>query len=105
MIKRLEQPTAPTGEHDGDEEGVYRAPKELRRLLRESPGVQMWQIEEVQPRPGHKDPMIRYEVTSGGTEKIFSRAHEAWEYFRQLTDAPERLPEPGPPRGTSRRSE
>jgi hypothetical protein len=72
----------------------------LRKILREQSGVQMWQIEEV--RRGQKWPTIYYEVSCAGTAKTFSRPHEAWEYFRTLTDAPDAAPEPPPPMNASK---
>jgi hypothetical protein len=92
MIKRMDHTTVSSGD-DVHEQTVGRA-KDMRKLLRNLAGVQMWQVEEVQPRPGHRLPTIYYDVTTGSLVKTFSRPHEAWEYFQKLTNSPDA---PGPP--------
>src|SRR5262249_50071866 len=65
------------------------------RLLRTLGGVELWHLED--GSGGEKRPLIRYHVRSAGDEKTFERPHEAWRYFQQLTDAPERDLRPDPP--------
>jgi hypothetical protein len=50
VIKRLEHTTVSTGEDGDNREETFR-PKELRKLLRELAGVQMWHIEEAHRAP------------------------------------------------------
>jgi hypothetical protein len=69
----------------------------LRRLLRTLGGFELWHVEEAR-EPGHKWPVIRYEVGSGSDGmKIFERPHEAWRHFQQLTHAPDKDMRPEPP--------
>jgi hypothetical protein len=93
----LEHPAASPGSTDDGRKGVFEPPKEIRKLLRETAGTQMWQVEEARPRRGQRYPTIRYEVTGPGVAKTFGRPHEAWEYFQALTNAPDARPEPPPP--------
>jgi hypothetical protein len=103
VIKRLERTTVSTG-GDGDIRNKFvEAPKDVRKLLRELAGAQMWQVEEVRQRPGHRSPAIYYEVTSAGTVKTFGRPHEAWEYFQTLTNAPDARAKPPRNAGARRR--
>lgn len=84
----------------------------LRRQLRTLHGVKLWQIEEPRQQ-GQRVPTIRYMVMRGGSKAVFNRPHEAWQYFQQLTGAPDKddRPEPRPiedalnqqSRGTKRR--
>jgi hypothetical protein len=95
VIRRLEHTAVSTGKAGDNRNETFGAPKEVRKLLRELAGAQMWQIEEVRPRPGQRWPTIYYEVTGpGGVVKTFGRPHEAWEYFQTLTNAPAARPEP-----------
>jgi hypothetical protein len=94
MIKRLEHTTVSTGDDGDNHKESFEPPKEVRKLLRELAGAQMWQIEEVRPRPGRRWSTISYEVTGAGGVKTFGRPHEAWEYFQTLTNAPDARPEP-----------
>jgi hypothetical protein len=89
VIKRLERTTVSTGGAGDNRKETFEPPKDVRKLLRELAGAQMWQIEEVRPRPGQRWPTIYYEVTRAGVAKTFARPHEAWEYFQTLTNAPD----------------
>jgi hypothetical protein len=42
-------------------------------------------------------PTIRYLVVRGRSEARFNRPHEAWQYFQQLTGAPNKNDRPEPP--------
>ncbi len=90
------------GDGDTRKESVD-PPKDVRKLLRELAGAQMWQVEEVRQCSGHRSPAIYYEVTSVGTVKTFGRPHEAWEYFQTLTNAPDARPEAPRNAGARRR--
>jgi hypothetical protein len=71
-------------------------PVPLRRLLRMLNGVELWHVED--DRKGRQRiPTIRYAVKSTGNESIFERPHEAWRYFQQLTQVPDRDVRPEPP--------
>ena len=65
------------------------------RLLRTLGGVELWHVED--SRGGKKRPIIRYRVRSASDERTFERPHEAWRYFQQLTNAPDRDVRPDPP--------
>jgi hypothetical protein len=56
----------------------------------------MWHIEDVK-KDGQRVPTIRYVVKSNGSQSIFERPHEAWRYFQQLTNAPDKDTRPEPP--------
>jgi hypothetical protein len=68
----------------------------LRRRLRVLAGVELWHVEEPK-MPGQRTPTIHYLVKLGGSEATFNRPHEAWRYFQQLTDAPDKDIRPDPP--------
>jgi hypothetical protein len=60
-------------------------PPLLRKLLRKFGDITMWWVEDGRI-PGEKWPPVRYVVSTGDNEKTFDRPHEAWAYFRQLTN-------------------
>ena len=66
-----------------------------KKLLRALAGAELWRVEDV--RGGQRRPTIRYVVKSAGDERIFTRPHEAWRHFQQLTNAPDRDVRPEPP--------
>jgi hypothetical protein len=68
----------------------------LRRQLRALDGVELWHIEEPKAQ-GQRVPTIRYIVRNGVGEKAFGRPHEAWQYFQELTGAPDKDLRPEPP--------
>jgi len=71
-------------------------PVPLRRLLRMFNGVELWHLEDA-GKVGQRIPTIRYAVKSKSSESIFERPHEAWRYFQQLTQVPDRDVRPEPP--------
>jgi hypothetical protein len=75
--------------------GSRRRHGTTKKLLRVLAGAELRQVEDA--RDGQKRPIIRYVVKSGGDERIFSRPHEAWAHFQQLTKAPDRDVRPEPP--------
>jgi hypothetical protein len=65
------------------------------KLLRAVAGVELWHVEDV--RVGQKWPTIGYLVKNAGGKRNFDRPHKAWQYFQQLTNAPDRDVRPEPP--------
>jgi hypothetical protein len=59
-------------------------------------GVELWHIEEPKAL-GQRNPTIRYLVKRGRSEVTFNKPQEAWRYFQQLTDAPDKDLRPEPP--------
>jgi hypothetical protein len=71
-------------------------PIPIRKLLRRLGGVEMWHVQEGRIH-GQKWPAIRYMVSTADDFRAFDRPHEAWAYFQQLTNAPNKNAPPAPP--------
>jgi hypothetical protein len=68
----------------------------LRRRLRAIGGVELWLV-ELPKTQGQRIPTILYLVRRDGAVATFNRPHEAWHYFQQRTNAPDRDTRPEPP--------